>query len=165
MVKSKSILLYAFMCLLLAACSRDEDNKDLDKPVIETGSGAMPQNCQVYAKGEDIPFRYTFTDNDGLGNYNIEIHHNFDHHTHSTDAGDCQLDDKKKPINPWVYNQDFPIPKNTLRYDANVDIPIPAGIDPGDYHFMIRVTDKSGWQELKAVSIKISDNKQLNNKK
>ncbi len=160
MAKSKNILfLYALMCLLLAACGKDEDDKDLDKPAIETGSEALPQNCQVYMKGEDIPFRQTFTDNMGLGSYNIEIHHNFDHHTHSTDAGDCALDEKKDPVKPWVYNQDFPIPESALTYNAQVDIPIPEDIDPGDYHFMIRVTDKAGWQQLKAVSIKISDNK------
>ena len=94
-----------------------------------------------------------------MGSYNIEIHNNFDHHSHSTEAGDCPLDEKKLPVHPWVYNQDFPIPGNSPLYDAHVNIPIPADIDPGDYHFMIRVTDRSGWQQLKAVNIKISDNK------
>lgn len=104
-------------------------------------------------------FPVYFTDNDALGSYNIEIHNNFDHHSHSTEAGDCPLDEKKLPVHPWVYNQDFPIPGNSPLYDAHVNIPIPADIDPGDYHFMIRVTDRSGWQQLKAVNIKISDNK------
>ena len=130
-----------------------------DKLVIESGDSASPLNCQVYRTGEEIPFRYTFTDNDALGSYNIEIHNNFDHHSHSTEAGDCPLDEKKLPVHPWVYNQDFPIPGNSPLYDAHVNIPIPADIDPGDYHFMIRVTDRSGWQQLKAVNIKISDNK------
>ena len=39
MVKSRSIILpCAFMFFLLAACSKDENGKDLDKPVIETDS-------------------------------------------------------------------------------------------------------------------------------
>ena len=83
-------------CLLLAACSEEDgDGKDLDKPLIESGDSASPLNCQVYRTGEEIPFRYTFTDNDALGSYNIEIHNNFDHHSHSTEAGDCPLDEKK----------------------------------------------------------------------
>ena len=99
-------------CLLLAACSEEDgDGKDLDKPLIESGDSASPLNCQVYRTGEEIPFRYTFTDNDALGSYNIEIHNNFDHHSHSTEAGDCPLDEKKLPVHPWVYNQDFPIPE------------------------------------------------------
>ena len=85
-------------CLLLAACSEEDgDGKDLDKPLIESGDSASPLNCQVYRTGEEIPFRYTFTDNDALGSYNIEIHNNFDHHSHSTEAGDCPLDEKKFP--------------------------------------------------------------------
>ena len=92
-----------------------------------------------------------------LGNYNIEVHNNFDHHSHSTSAGDCDFDPKKQPVRPWVYNRSFAIPDGSRRYEAKVDIDIPADIDTGDYHFMVRVTDKAGWQQLKAVSIKITD--------
>ena len=60
------------LCLLLAACSEEDgDGKDLDKPLIESGDSASPLNCQVYRTGEEIPFRYTFTDNDALGSYTI----------------------------------------------------------------------------------------------
>lgn len=156
MLINKQILFYGLFCILLSACVKNEEEKDLEKPVIETGRDAVPINCEVYRRGDVIPFRYIFTDNAGLGSYNIEIHHNFDHHTHSTDAGECTLDEKKSPVHPWVYNQDFTIPGNTLHYDAHTDISIPKDIDTGDYHFMIRVTDRSGWQELKAVSIKIA---------
>ncbi len=156
MVKSRSIILPNPLCSFsLLHAARRKNIKDLDKPVIETDSEALPQNFQVYVKGEEIPFIYTFTDNMGLGSYNIEIHHNFDHHTHSTDAGDCPLEEKKKLVKPWVYNQDFQIPESASTYNAKVYIPIPEDVDTGDYHFMIRVTDKAGWQQLKAVSIKI----------
>jgi hypothetical protein len=30
-------------------------------------------------------------------------------------------------------------------------------IAEGDYHFMIRVTDRSGWMQLKALAIMIED--------
>jgi hypothetical protein len=40
-------------------------------------------------------------------------------------------------------------------YEATTQITIPADVDPGDYHFMIRLTDKEGWQTLKGLSIKI----------
>lgn len=158
MTNDKHLIIYSLLIFLFAtSCSKEDNGKDLDKPVIETSSEAVPQNCQAYRKGEGIPFRCTFTDNVELGSYNIEIHHNFDHHTHSTEAGDCSLDKVKAPVRPWVYNKDFTIPEKSSRYDAQVNIPVPAEIDSGDYHFMIRVTDKSGWQELKAVSIKILD--------
>jgi hypothetical protein len=92
-----------------------------------------------------------------LGIYNIEIHNNFDHHSHSTDAVECDSESKKKPINPFVFNRDFPIPVGKTVFEADNTILIPMDVDTGDYHFMIRLTDKAGWQQLKAVSIKIKD--------
>jgi len=68
---------------------------------------------------------------------------------------ECPMDEKKSPINPWIYNQDFSIPTGQTKYTSQFNIPIPEDIDPGDYHFMIRVTDKAGWQQLHAVAIKI----------
>ena len=161
-------LLYTF-CLAtvmgaavsLSSCASDDDDttkgNDQEKPKITEGELANPIDCQQYKRGETIAFRYTFTDNVELGSFNIEIHNNFDHHTHSTSAGDCPLDAKKPPVNPWVYNQDHAIPSGLKSYEAKVNIDIPKDIDLGDYHFMIRVTDRAGWQQLKAVSIKIKE--------
>ena len=130
----------------------------MTKPVItDTGITANPIDCQTYRRGETVAVHYVFTDNVELGNYNIEIHHNFDHHTHSTSAVECEQAATKSPVKPWVYNQDYSIPSGQRSYTSRVDIPIPADIDPGDYHFMIRLTDKAGWQELKAVAIKIKE--------
>lgn len=146
--------------IIVSSCSSDEPNnssRDMQKPAIVDGDVPNPIDCQQYHRGDVIPFRYIFTDNVELGNFNIEVHNNFDHHTHSTSAGDCPLDPIKDPVNPWVYNQDFAIPAGMKQYDAKVDIAIPSDIDTGDYHFMIRLTDKAGWQQLKAVSIKITD--------
>jgi hypothetical protein len=32
---------------------------------------------------------------------------------------------------------------------------VPAGVDDGDYHFMIRLTDEEGWQSIKGISVKL----------
>ena len=61
------------------------------------------------------------------------------------------------PKNPWIYNQNFSIPAGSQTNSASVDIAIPQDIDPGDYHFMIRVTDSAGWQEIKSVAIEIEE--------
>ena len=143
-----------------SACSGSDDEvqKDMQQPVIsDQGITANPIDCQVYHRGEVIPFHYVMTDDQELGAYNIEVHNNFDHHTHSTTAVECPMDAQKQPQNPWVYNHDFSIPAGQSRYEARVDIEIPADIDPGDYHFMIRLTDRAGWQQLHAVAIKITE--------
>jgi hypothetical protein len=153
----KSILTLSLLCAL-GACSGSDDNesKDMTQPVISAqGITANPVECQQYHRGEAIPFHYLFTDNQELGAYNIEIHSNFDHHTHSTSATECPMNANKEPVKPWVFNQDYPIPSGQQTFDARHDIQIPADIDTGDYHFMIRLTDGAGWQQLHAVAIKI----------
>ena len=149
--------IFLFLCIFVLAAASCGKDKDAVKPEIVDSGKASPVNCQCYRKGTVIPFRYTFMDNLELGNFNIEIHNNFDHHTHSTEAGDCPLDAKKAPVKPWVYNQDFSIPAGKTAYEAELDIPVPSDVDPGDYHFMIRLTDKAGWQQLKSVSLKVTE--------
>ena len=144
----------------LSACSSsdDDDTKDMSKPVINTKDiVAVPTDCEVYKRGDVIPFNSLFTDDTELGAYNIEIHQNFDHHTHSTSSVECQMDEKKDPVKPWTYNQDFSIPSGQKSFTARHDIAIPADIDLGDYHFMVRLTDCAGWQQIHAVAIKITE--------
>ena len=155
------------------ACSSssDDDTKDMEYPEITTqGITANPINCQVYHPGETIAFCYAFRDNMELGKYNIEIHQNSDHHSHSTEAddhdhdADCEdgdhdhehehdADNAGKSF--WVFNQSYDIPTGQRSYTARVDIKIPDDIATGDYHFMIRLTDRAGFQQIKAVAIKI----------
>ena len=140
------------------ACSSNDDSvKDTAKPVItDEGITANPVDCQVYNRGESISFRYRFTDNQELGNYNLEIHNNFDNHTHGTQGQSCELDQKKEATkNAFYYNKDFSIPSGSKAYDASQEIKIPATAEPGDYHFVIRVTDQTGNQQIRAMAIKI----------
>jgi hypothetical protein len=154
----KSIFSSLLLCALCACSSSDDsDSRDMSQPVIsEQGITANPVECQQYHPGDVIPFHYVFTDDVELGNYNIEIHNNFDRHTHSGSAVECELEPKKEAgPKAWVFNQDYVIPAGQRSYDARVDIQIPADAETGDYHFMIRLTDRAGWQQLKAVSIKV----------
>ena len=165
-------------------------------PFIEDSEESYPQQCEVYQPGGVIPLRCTFSDDMELGNFNVEIHNNFDHHTHSTSAVECDYDDDDDDTDSdthnahtaktaktahiahiaqtaqtahdddhddhahdnslgWVFNQDYSIPAGQTLYKAVVDIPIPEDAEEGDYHFMIRLTDRTGWQQLKSVGIKI----------
>ena len=65
------------------------------------GSDACPIDCQRFKRGSVIAFHYQFSDNVELGGYNIEVHNNFDHHTHSTSAAECEIESEKKPVNPF----------------------------------------------------------------
>ena len=158
---SPIVALVASLTLTTTACGSDDDDKDMTYPEIsDQGITANPVDCQQYQRGSAIPFTYVFTDDTELGSYNIEIHTNADHHTHSTSSVECEHEDEHHDhasVKPWVYNQDFAIPAGQRTYTAHFDIPIPADIDAGDYHFMIRLTDKAGWQQLKAIAIEIEE--------
>jgi len=149
-----------YVCLLLVlmtSCSSDsDDEKDMVQPVItDQGIVASPMECEVFHRNEVIAFHYLMTDDHELGAYNIEVHNNFDHHTHSTSATDCEMDEPKAPQKPWVFNRDYSIPAGLRSFEARHDITIPDTIDTGDYHFMIRLTDRAGWQQIHSVAIKI----------
>ena len=168
-LKDMSLML-ALACVFtisFTSCSSDDD-KDMTYPVINTTDvQASPINGQTFKPGDVIHFMCLFTDNKELGSYNIEIHNNFDHHTHSTASGEEEGEDDDdhdhdhehghEAENAWVYNESYAIPAGTRSYTAQHDITIPTGIATGDYHFMVRLTDRAGWQQLHAVAIKITD--------
>ena len=166
----QTILSFTLLCALCACSSAEEnESRDMTLPVIsEEGIVANPIECQEYHPGDVLPVQYVFTDNVELGNYNIEVHNNFDHHSHSTEGNDHDHEDSEceeeheheheegeehGEENAWVYNHSFSIPSGLKSHTANVDIPIPEDAAEGDYHFMIRVTDKAGWQQIKGIAI------------
>lgn len=156
MKKTKSLIAVLISLLALASCSSDNNEIDTEYPVIDiSASNAFPIQCSEITRGQKITFRAKFTDNAALGSYSLDIHHNFDHHTHSTEVNNCVSDPVKKPVNPMLYINSLTIPNGEKSYEAVQEITIPTDIDPGDYHFMIRLTDKEGWQTIKGLSIKI----------
>ena len=140
----------------LTSCDNDKNEIDTEYPVIDiSAANAFPIQCSQVSRGQKITFRATFTDNTQLGSYSLDIHHNFDHHTHSTEVNNCATEAVKKPVNPMLYINSVTIPTGQKSYEATQEISIPTDVDPGDYHFMIRLTDKEGWQTIKGLSIKV----------
>ncbi len=157
-MKNSKLFPSLLLCALCACSSPSSEKERVPPEIFPGGEFTSPLNCQEFPRGGFLPFSYVFSDDVELGSFNLEVHNNFDHHTHSTEAGECRQDPVKQPVNPWIFNQDYPIPAGETVYEANLRIPIPADVDPGEYHFMIRVTDASGWQQLRSVSIRISEN-------
>ena len=147
--------------LIFAFTTCHKDDVDDEKPAIDlTFPDAFPVNCDTLYFGETVTFKALFTDNIELGSYSIDIHNNFDHHSHSTEVTECNLDDIKNPINPYVSIEDYDIPEGLDAYETSLEIIIPNSdsngeFDEGDYHFFISLTDKEGWSTQKGLSIKI----------
>ncbi len=156
----KIIFIIISLIVFLNSC-RDTEETDNQKPLISTDiQDAFPLNCDTLYFGETFNFKILFTDNIELGSFSIDIHNNFDHHSHSTEIGECNPAPVKTPVNPFLIIQDYDIPEGLKQYETNLEISIPSGnengvFDEGDYHFFISLTDKSGWSEQKGLSIKI----------
>jgi len=158
----KLIIITIIMSLIFAfnSCEKDDDI-DNQKPEIDLSiQDAFPVSCDTLYFGETFILKVKFTDNVQLGSYSIDIHNNFDHHSHSTELTECNLDPIKEPVNPFTLIQDYDIPAGQQEYETNLSITIPSSnsngsFDEGDYHFFISLTDKSGWSAQKGLSIKI----------
>ncbi|MXN93241.1 DUF4625 domain-containing protein [Flavobacterium sp. Sd200] len=157
----KNIKFAAFImatAFALNSCSSDDSSSSIDdvKPAIDTSiSGAFPTSCATVRRGSVIPFKALFSDNVALGAYSINIHNNFDHHSHDTEVDSCPFDAIKTPVNPWTQTLTFTIPVNSKEFTAQQEITVPADIDTGDYHFMIQLTDAQGWATMRGISFKI----------
>lgn len=141
------------------SCEKDNDENSVDDehPVIDLSGDAFPVQCSTLKRGETFTFKTKFSDNVELGTYSIDIHHNFDHHTHSTEFEECDLQPKKEPVKPFLFIKSYDIPSGQKTYEAVQQIEVPADIDPGDYHFMISISDHVGWNTIKGLSIKITE--------
>ncbi|MBC8988125.1 DUF4625 domain-containing protein [Pedobacter sp. N36a] len=147
-----------FLAAALSNCSKDKAEPiDTTYPEINTDSPtAFPKQCGVLKRGEKFSFKALLSDNKELGSVSVDIHHNFDHHTHSTELQECDMAPVKQAVKPFLLIKNIAIPAGLKSYELNTEIDVPADIDPGDYHFMIRLTDKEGWQTIKGLSIKIN---------
>ena len=151
---------FFFIAISLAAipltqCSESKET-DTEKPVINMDQeDAFPKPCDTIFAGRSFTFKAVFSDNVELGSYNIELHNNFDHHTHGSHTETCTLDPDKNPVNPFYFNQNYEIVSGSKTYNAETTVAVPDDIDSGDYHFMVKLTDKEGWQSWSSVSVKI----------
>ncbi|WP_375240858.1 DUF4625 domain-containing protein [Polaribacter sp.] len=143
--------------LFISACS-GSDSVDIDeeKPTITINyNEGFPKGCTQLKRGETYSFRAKVTDNKALASYSIDIHHNFDHHTHDDQIAECSLEPLKQADSPLIYVENFEIEGEQTNYEINVSIKIPEDIDTGDYHCAYSVTDQTGWQSRTSVDIKI----------
>jgi hypothetical protein len=86
MKKLLTIIASALIMSAITSCDKDDD-KDIDteKPQINASiDGASPANAATFYFGEEIPVKLLLTDNAELGSFSVNIHNNFDHHSHST---------------------------------------------------------------------------------
>jgi hypothetical protein len=142
--------------VLVSACIEKKDN-EMEQPIVELLS---PMPCDTLIFGESFRYRVKISDNTGLGNISMDLHHNFGHHSHGSHAS-CSMDIPKEAVNPYANNWIFSLPENKKEYifDTLITLPERKNIttlyDFGDYHFHIYVTDNDGYQVFTSLDVKL----------
>ncbi|MFV0566945.1 MAG: DUF4625 domain-containing protein [Flavobacteriaceae bacterium] len=152
------ITAFIFVLSVFMACSSDDSDKDETKPTISVNyNEGFPQACAELERGKTYNFKAMVTDNTELAAYSLDIHNNFDHHTHDDQGAQCEQAPIKQAVNPMIYMENFSIESGLTSYEINITVTIPNDVDTGDYHCAYSVTDKTGWQNRTSVGIKIME--------
>ncbi|WP_111307875.1 DUF4625 domain-containing protein [Confluentibacter sediminis] len=152
----KHLFFILFSACIISCSSDDSVDKDEEKPTITIQyAGGFPQACAELQKGQTYTFKAKVMDNKALASYSLDLHHNFDHHTHDDQGETCDLNPIKQAVNPFIFMKNYTIEGHQTAYEINISLTIPNDIDSGDYHCSYSVTDATGWQSRTSVDIKI----------
>jgi hypothetical protein len=140
---SLSLCLTAMLCFMAVSC----ESGDTEKPVINL---IEPAEGDVLEIGEDVHFEMEVSDNDLLREYKVEIHHNFDGHSHEATRAD-------EATVPFFFEKtwsDISGKKNASIHHHQIVIPEDAA--PGDYHLEVFCTDASGNEAYMVRNVELS---------
>jgi hypothetical protein len=126
----------ALMACLAMACGNDDANGDTTKPVI---SLIEPENGDTLRIGATVHLEMDLSDNEMLRSYKVNIHSNFDSHTHAHAFSRAGEDAGV----PFDYARSWDVSGRNEHVHQH-DIEIPANATPGAYHFMVYCTDAAG---------------------
>ncbi len=139
-IQTPYIQFIGILTILLAFAACEDDFVDTTKPVIRIEA---PANNDTLYIGHDVHFDCEFEDDTELHSYKIDIHNNFDGHTHKS----ARIEGEETPFsysNSWTFT---PGQKNATVHHHELIIPELIDNLPvahGKYHFGIFCTDKAG---------------------
>jgi hypothetical protein len=150
---SRYLLVFAlFTVLLFAAC--EESDVDITPPGMRilsttpsfsthTICGTTEDSVLLLQGGEAIDFSVSFEDDKALSQYKIDIHNNFDCHGHGGGATPgVSVPDVVNQTTDWSVLDIVALSGQQSQIDFN--LPVPANVTAGNYHFQIQVLDESG---------------------
>lgn len=137
-----SLLAFAFS-LILTAC--DSNDADTTRPVIVLDE---PEDGAELLIGAGLHFECDFSDDVMLGSYMIEIHSNFDGHSHKAPS--------RAADEPFFCKQSYDLSGLRNTHVHHHDVVIPANATPGTYHLVVYCTDAAGNQTFVAREVALS---------
>ena len=130
------ISLLATVTFMFSSCDNDASS-DTTKPLIELHE---PEEGQALEIGNEhgVHFEMDLSDDVMLKSYKIEIHSNFDHHSHGGNSRAVQ------ETVDFSFNRSYDVSGQKTAHIHHHDIVIPANATAGDYHLMVYCTDAAG---------------------
>lgn len=135
----------------LSSCTKGY-NVDTTAPTIELDE---PEDGDELLIGAGIHFECDFRDDVMLGSYMIEIHNNFDGHSHKA---------KSRAVNeePLFFKKSYDLTGLRNSHVHHHDVVIPENAQEGNYHLVVYCTDAAGNQSLVAREIILSHDAEEN---
>ncbi|MFV0586359.1 DUF4625 domain-containing protein [Bacteroides reticulotermitis] len=140
------ICLLAVCSFTFLSCDSDDDSNDTTKPLIDLLEPEEGQELKIGAE-TGVHFEMDLSDDVMLKSYKIEIHNNFDHHSHSRAVDETVA---------FSFNKTYDLTGQKTAHVHHHDIIIPANATPGDYHLMVYCTDAAGNETYVARNIVLS---------
>jgi len=117
-----------FGLLFFTACEDDNEVVDVTAPTITLSE---PGTGEAFDAGDAVHFEALFEDDIALATYSINIHDNFDGHSHGRLAATS-----------FEYSQSFDL--SGTSDDVHEDIDIPSDAFAGPYHMVVEAIDAAG---------------------
>ncbi|MDR1863977.1 MAG: DUF4625 domain-containing protein [Bacteroidales bacterium] len=148
----KTHIFYIYICLtaavtVLSASCDDSGQGDAVKPVIELHE---PAEGDVLKTGSDVHFEMDLSDDVELKSYKVNIHPNFDGHSHNK-AGE-----ETEATVDFEFERSWDVSGKKNEHVHHHEIEIPENATPGAYHLMVYCTDAAGNEAHIAVNIELS---------
>ncbi|NJK94244.1 MAG: DUF4625 domain-containing protein [Bacteroidetes bacterium] len=149
-MKKISVLIYAVtIAAFVWSCSKDDD-KDTTKPVIELEE---PADGDTLFIGYDFHLEMELSDDVQLKSYKVDIHNNFDGHTHTKSTAVAGV---------WSFTKSWDVSGSKNAHIHHHEIGVPTTVDgvpiaKGKYHFTVYCTDAAGNESYLVRNIVVWD--------
>jgi hypothetical protein len=142
---NRSIFFTCLLALSIITFAGCKEDGDAEKPVIYLEEPAEGDELQI-GGANGVHFEAEFSDNENLASYKVDIHPNFDGHTHTRSTSETV---------DFELNQSWLISGKNASIHHH-EIKIPENATPGDYHLMVYCTDAAGNESHIAVNVVLS---------
>lgn len=141
----------SIILVFITSCGKDSDtvkptmflNEFNYRPQKAEICGTIEDDVITISEGEVLTFKASFSDDQALSQYKIDIHNNFDCHGHSSGATPSVVfPNVKGKTQDWIIQSVNDI--SGVSFTKVIELKVPDNVTAGNYHFSIQLIDESG---------------------